>query len=90
MLGYIIQYFYPIVREDDKWCTSSEEMEGHIEKYLYRSAIPTFLFWGLDLIFMQSNLLLAAICLCISMPFAWSFGLLLREYLDLKKSQRLK
>ncbi|MEW5757477.1 MAG: hypothetical protein AB1810_14365 [Pseudomonadota bacterium] len=88
MLGLILQYFYPLVREDNRWAVSRELMDNHVEKYLARCAIPTFLFWGLDLYFLTTNPMLAAVCLSITLPFAWTFGLLLREYLEYRKSHR--
>ncbi len=88
MLGMILQYFYPLVRRDDHWEVSRELMDSQVEKYLTRCAIPTFLFWGLDLFFLSTDPMLAAICLSITLPFAWTFGLLLREYLEYRKSHR--
>lgn len=86
MLKQLINYFLPMEREGKHWRYRYDLLEPNVHTYLLRTGIPTFLFWSLDLAFIQAQPVLAAVCLGITLPFSYLFGLVLRVYLDTRKS----
>lgn len=85
MLDAIIRYFLPVERHESRWRYSAQRYHPTVRIYIMRNGVPTFLFWGLGLIFMQSQPLFSALCLSITLPFAYMFGLMVRAWLDLSK-----
>lgn len=83
-MKFILKYFFPVEKKEGSWHFKNDLTKEMIQVYLIRNGVPFMLFWGLEIYFLATNLLLFTICLFVCLPFAFSFGLLVREYRDKK------
>ncbi len=85
MLGGVFSYFFPALMQDGQWVISEQLLCARVRLYLIRNGVPLVLFWVLQIYFLISdNLLLFVVCLALCLPFALSFGRILREYRDIR------
>lgn len=86
MQDTLIRYFLPVERLDGRWRFSDQRYSPAVRTYVIRSGVPTVLFWSLNLVFLQSQPLLAMLCLAVTLPFSYLFGLMLRAWFDLSRT----